>query len=176
MIFRHLSLARGKTHLRAMRLLLVLSLMSIVVALARFSIMVSEGMQQMNFRLAFDTLTEFEAFLAACAACIPAMRVLARGGGNKLEFGFPENWASRISRSIRGSTSGSSTSGHLNRGRRRPSLKSVSTVCTEDCMEKSPPMPPLMQMAMYLQTPTRPSSTRAEPDWEVECAGMPVVR
>lgn len=176
MIFRHLSLARGKTHLRAMLMLLVLSLMSIVVALARFSIMVSAGMEEINFRLAFDTLTEFEAFLAACAACIPAMRVLARGGGNKMEFGFPENnWASRISRSIRGSTSGSSTSGHHQRDGSRPSLKSVSTFGTYDCMEKSlPPVPPLMQMAT--SPPTRPNSARTETDWKLECAGMPVVK
>lgn len=102
-IFRHLNLAGGKNHYRAASMLIALSTLSIVIAVARLIIMLT-GMQRISFRLAFDSLTEYEAFIAVCAACIPAMRVLARGGGSKLIVGFPDNWGafgSRLSRSMK---------------------------------------------------------------------------
>ncbi|CCX07761.1 Similar to hypothetical protein [Tuber melanosporum Mel28]; acc. no. XP_002837329 [Pyronema omphalodes CBS 100304] len=158
-IFRHLSLARGRNHLRSMMLLLVLSSLSIVIAIVRFGIMMS-GMEHINHRLAFDSLTEFESFIAACAACIPAMRVLARGGGNKLEFGFPENWGSlgsRFSRSVQNTFGGTKTG--------RDSLKPLngtdtpSTLHTLDDKE--------------IESVSRPTTARTISDWEVERFGAP---
>lgn len=102
-IFRHLNLAGGKNHFRAASMLIALSTLSIVIAIVRLGIMLT-GMEHITLRLAFDSLTEYEAFIAVCAACIPAMRVLARGGGSKLIVGFPENWGtfgSRLSRSMK---------------------------------------------------------------------------
>ncbi|KAA8896146.1 hypothetical protein FN846DRAFT_966108 [Sphaerosporella brunnea] len=98
-IFRHLRLAAGKGSFRAASLLIVLSVVSITIATIRLIIMLS-GMRDINFRLAFDSLTEFEAFIAGCAACIPAMRVLARGAP-KGSFGFAAGWATFGSRRSR---------------------------------------------------------------------------
>jgi hypothetical protein len=102
-IFRHLNLAGGKGHFRAASMLIILSALSIVIAIVRLGIMISR-MEEINLRLAFDSLTEFEAFIAGCAACIPAMRILVRGGGSKGSFGFPAGWGSFGNRLSRGSS------------------------------------------------------------------------
>lgn len=170
-IFRYLSLARGRNHFRSMLLLLCLSSLSIIIAAIRLGIMLS-GMEAINFRLAFDSLTEFEAFVAACAACIPAMRVLARGGGNKLEFGFPDNWlslGSRFSKSMQ------SIRGHTGDG--RDSFVSgglcVEKITTVDRLVMNP-VP--MQNGWIQDTTKRPMTARTHSDWDVEGGGMPVVK
>ncbi|KAI5778762.1 hypothetical protein EDC01DRAFT_634545 [Geopyxis carbonaria] len=115
-IFRHLNLARGRTQFRAARLLTALCATTIVVALARLGIILSK-MTEINTRLAFDTLTDFEAFIAGCAGCIPAMRVLVRDG--RATFGFPASWGS-LARSKTGSSGlsggGSSRGGRTDTG------------------------------------------------------------
>ncbi|KAF8537780.1 hypothetical protein BDD12DRAFT_845221 [Trichophaea hybrida] len=170
-IFRYLNLARGRNHFRSMLLLLTLSSLSIVIAAFRLGIMLS-GMKAINFRLAFDSLTEFEAFVAACAACIPAMRVLARGGGNKLEFGFPENWGfSRFS-----IKSMQSLRGHTRDGR-----ESFVSRGGELCVEKITTVDKLVVNPVPMQKgwiidPDRPGTARTNSDWDVESGSMPIVK
>ena len=76
-IFRHLNLSSGRTQFRAATLLCTLFIFAVVIALTRLIILVV-SMHGIYARLAFDTLTDFEAFLSGCAASIPAIRVLVR--------------------------------------------------------------------------------------------------
>ena len=76
-IFQHLCLASGRRQFRAASLLCTLFIISLFVAIIRL-IVLCTTMQVMYARLAFDTLTDFEAFFCACAASIPAVRVLMR--------------------------------------------------------------------------------------------------
>jgi hypothetical protein len=76
-IFQHLNLASGRTQFRAASLLCTLFSISLMVALIRLVVLCTV-MHGMYARLAFDTLTDFEAFIAGCAASIPAVRVLMR--------------------------------------------------------------------------------------------------
>lgn len=54
--------------------------------------------KSLNLRLAFDTMTDIEAYVAACASCIPAVRVLVREGNlsRSATMGFADSWAARI--------------------------------------------------------------------------------
>jgi hypothetical protein len=144
-------------------MLIALSALSIVIAIVRLGIMLT-GMEHITLRLAFDSLTEFEAFIAVCAACIPAMRVLARGGGSKLIVGFPENWGafgSRLSRSMKSVRS----------VRSMRSLHSGTTTATDHDAEKEacyaaaradlegtrsppPPMPQMKSCHLVVAQPT----------------------
>lgn len=76
-IFQHLCLASGRKQFRAASLLCSLFMISLCLALARL-IVLCTTMQSLYARLTFDTLTDFEAFFCACAASIPAVRVLMR--------------------------------------------------------------------------------------------------
>lgn len=79
-IFQHLNLSRSeRTQFRAASLLCTLFFIAVVLGLARL-IVLCVSMHGIYARLAFDTLTDFEAFLGGCAASIPAVRVLMRGG------------------------------------------------------------------------------------------------
>lgn len=51
--------------------------MSISLAIVRFGILVG-GMESIHQKIAFDTITEFEAYLAGIAASLPAIRVAIR--------------------------------------------------------------------------------------------------
>jgi len=87
-VFRHLTLATGRSQYRSAALLIGLAVLAIIIGLFRLGVLLA-NMASIEYRLAFDTLTDIEAFIAGCAACVPAMRVLVRGdGSSRRTFAF----------------------------------------------------------------------------------------
>ncbi|TGZ82541.1 hypothetical protein EX30DRAFT_363075 [Ascodesmis nigricans] len=72
----HSSPGRNK-QFRAASLMMILFFTSLTIAIIRFGVLLSR-MKTLYTRLAFDTLTDVEAFIAGIAACMPAVRVLVR--------------------------------------------------------------------------------------------------
>ncbi|KAL7275520.1 hypothetical protein RUND412_001545 [Rhizina undulata] len=74
-IFGHLHVS--KYNLRGAGLMLFLGSFTVSIACVRLG-MLATGMNKLQVIIAFDTMTDMEAFIAGCAACLPGVRLLWR--------------------------------------------------------------------------------------------------
>jgi len=126
------------------------------------------GMKYMAFSLTYDSLTEFDAFIAVCAACIRAVRVLARDGGSKLIIGFPDNWGAFGSRLCRSTKTVRSLTSAVIATTEHDAEKETCYAATKADLEGSmPPMPEIKNSQVALVQPVTIAShgIGAPMDW-----------